>query len=214
MVVDAPFALQTGLTDEDPNVRRAAMRRIASHGDNLPKQLVEKSLAIALADPDDNIRHLALTAMAQIGAKEVALAHLSHSLKSNSEQIRAKAAEACMGLVDRSPQALIDLLEPLLDDNARDVRASVLAPLARAYVATNSPKQLEKMMADAEQHALRRHVITAAFIVLARTQAGRTAALSSLKTITSPAGKFAAELATNLIQHSADGVTFLKMLVP
>ena len=55
-----------------------------------------------------------------------------------------------------------------------------LGPLAEAYAATNSPAQLAEMLRDSEENAMKRLVAAGAFMVLGRTDAGRTSASAAL----------------------------------
>ena len=214
---DRTFALNIGLTDTDREVRRSTLLELANQRNKVPQQLAERFYALFLADIDPDIRYLALTTMASMGNKQSALSHIETALRSRSERERARAAESCIGLVDRDPRGLINLLEPHLHDPARDVRVATISPLARAYAATNSPKQLEKMLLQSETNALRRLVATAAFVVLSKSDVGRNAAIASL-TKTSEHGtdavRFTANLGKNLIEHHADGVGFLSQLTP
>ena len=81
----------------------------------------------------------------------------------------------------------------------------------------NSPDKLAALLRDAETDADRRLIATAAFVTLARTEAGKAAAESTLAAIAKngePMAARQAELALGLISAGADGIGFLQELVP
>ena len=60
-----------------------------------------------------------------------------------------------------------------------------------------------------------RLVAAAAFVTLAKTDAGRAASEAVLKKIDAPAmARFAAKLVAGLVANQADGIAFLQELVP
>jgi hypothetical protein len=130
--------------------------------------------------------------------------------------VRAQAAAAAIGLVDRDAGMTAQLLEPLLTDASHDVRVAMLPALAAAYAKTNTPEKLASLMADSETRAMRRLVAAAAFIVLARTDNGRAASETQLKKLSDgpPMARSTAKLVAGLIAGKADGMTFLQELVP
>jgi len=211
-------SITTALTDTDSSVRRAALTRLADEKGNLDAQALDKALALAIRDADASISGLALSTFARLVAGEKVLERLSRALGSRSERVRAQAAAACKGLVDRGdPKNAVLLLEPLLDDSSHDVRVALLPVIATAYAATNSPEQLGGMLRDAEKHSMRRLAATAAFLALARTEAGREAAPAALTSVEEkggPMARLSARLAKGLVAGSADGIEFLKVLVP
>src|SRR5206468_2570268 len=106
------------------------------------------------------------------------------------------------GLIDREPAAAVQLLEPLLDDPSHDVRVAMMPALAAAYAKTNDAKKLADLMTDSEDEAMRRLVVGAAFVTLAKTDAGRAASEAALKSIIDggpPMARFTARLVAGLI---------------
>jgi lipopolysaccharide biosynthesis regulator YciM len=93
----------------------------------------------------------------------------------------------------------------------------MLPALAAAYAKTNEPEKLAALLRGSETNAMRRLVIAAAFVTLAKTDAGRTAAESALGKVVKdgPAmARMMAKLVGGLIGGKADGMTFLQELVP
>ena len=211
-------SINSALSDIDPTVRRAALLRLAAEKDSLDQEAIGKALALATRDSDPGISDLAMTTMARLVDADTAKGRLRAALAARSEATRARAAGACMGLIDRGdPKSAVELLEPVLGDPSHDVRVAMLPVLAAAYAATNSPEQLAEMLRNSERDAMKRLVATAAFIALARGEAGREAAPSALATVVDkggPMAKMSATLATGLIAGSASGVDFLSVLVP
>ena len=73
------------------------------------------------------------------------------------------------------------------------------------------------MLRGSERDAMRRMTATAAFVVLARTDAGREAALAELSKLAggSPSQvQLYAEIGKGLIEASADGLAFLQIMAP
>ncbi|HET9987200.1 MAG TPA: hypothetical protein VFQ65_01740, partial [Kofleriaceae bacterium] len=106
-------------------------------------------------------------------------------------------------------------LEPLLDDPSHDVRVAMLPALAAAYAKTNTPEKVADLLTDSETHAMRRLVAGAAFVTLAKTDAGLAASQSVLKKISGPPmAALTAKLVAGLITNKADGMAFLQELVP
>jgi lipopolysaccharide biosynthesis regulator YciM len=122
-----------------------------------------------------------------------------------------------VGLVDRDAALSVQLLDPLIDDPSHDVRAAMLPALAAAYAKTNDPEKLAGILRDAETAAMRRLVVAAAFVVLARTDPGRAAAETVLGKVAKegpPMARAAARLVLGMIAGKADGMAFLQELVP
>jgi DNA-binding MarR family transcriptional regulator len=213
----AAAAVSAALADADPQVRRAALARLAEHPDKLEAAVVERALSLAVRDPDPELSQLALTTLARVGDKDAVAARLGHSLASRAERDRAQAAAAAVGLVDRYPELATKLLTPLIDDPSHDVRVALLPSLAAVYAKTNAPDQLGALLRAAETDADRRLIATAAFVTLARTDAGKAAAESTLGAIArtgEPMAQRQARLALGLIAANADGIGFLQQLVP
>jgi lipopolysaccharide biosynthesis regulator YciM len=172
---------------------------------------------LAVRDPNPELSQLALTTIARVGAKEAVAVRLTRLLGSRAERERAQAAAAAIGLVDRDAQLAVDLLEPLLEDPSHDVRVAMLPALGAAYAKTNEPEKLAAMLRNAETNAMRRLVIAAAFITLAKTEAGSAATESALGKVSKdgpPLARQIARLVAGLIAGKADGMTFLQELVP
>ena len=208
--------LNSALSDPSPALRRAAINRLERSDHGLGPEEVDRALGLAIRDRDETIRDQALKTLARLGELDQVKARLQTALRSRSERQRARAAAALTGLAERKPKDAIALLEPLLDDSSHDVRAAMLPSLAAAY-AIERPKDLAAMLRKSEKHATKRLVVTAAFLVLARTEGGKEAATAALDDI---AGKGphlvrdAASLGLGLIAAEADGVQFLASLVP
>ncbi len=210
--------LSAALADSDPQVRKAALERLAAQKDKLDAATLDRTLALAVRDPNPELSQLALTTIARVAAKpnDVA-ARLRRSLASRAERDRAQAAAAAIGLVDRDPALTVQLLEPLLDDPSHDVRVAMLPALAAAYAKTNEPEKLADILRDSETMAMRRIVAAAAFITLSRTDAGRTASEAALGKVVKDGNAMARDigkLTMGLIAVKADGMAFLQELVP
>jgi HEAT repeat protein len=144
-------------------------------------------------------------------------ARLGTAMTSRAERTRAQAAAAAIGLVERDAPLAVKLLTPLLDDPAHDVRVALLASLGAGYAAVNSPEQLAQLLGRAEGNAMRRLVVAAAFVMLARTDAGETAAKQALGKLAErgrPMVRRTARLTLGLIEADADGIALLEQLVP
>jgi hypothetical protein len=131
--------------------------------------------------------------------------------------VRAQAAAAAIGLVERDAAAGVQLLDPLIDDASHDVRAAMLPAIAAGYARTHDPDQLAAILGDSETRAMRRLVAAAAFVVLARGDKGRVAAepaLGKLVKDTAPMARQTARLVVGLVTNKADGMAFLQELVP
>jgi lipopolysaccharide biosynthesis regulator YciM len=166
-------------------------------------------------DPDPELSQLALTTIARVAPKEGVKLRLHRSLSSRVERERAQAAAAAIGLVDRDAAMTVELLEPLLEDPSHDVRVAMLPALAAAYAKTNTPERVADILTDSETNAMRRLVAAAAFVVLAKTDAGRAASEAVLKKLDGPPmAKSTAKLVAGLITNKADGMAFLQELVP
>ncbi len=221
------LAVNGALSDTSPVVRRAALSHLATGNANLQARAVDKSLTLALRDSDPAIAAVALTTLAQVGDAEAVTERLRTMLGERSERLRIQAARACIGLVDRAPDTVRTLLEPLLNDPAHDVRAAVLPALARAYAAMSSAEELAALLRQSETHAMRRLMVTAAFWMLA-TQAGQghgeasdpaqaqqaIATLDGIADSGMPLGRAYASLVRGLIDSNADGIAMLQRFVP
>ncbi len=213
----AAATLSAALADPDPQVRKAALDRLAAQKDKIDPTVRDRALSLAVRDPDPELSQAALTVIARVAPKEAVLARLHRSLASRAERERAQAAAAAIGLVDREPALSVELLEPLLDDPSHDVRAAMLPALAAAYAKTNDAKKLGVMLDDCETESMRRLVVAAAFVTLARTDEGRKAAEAELKHVVDdgrPMAAATAKIVTGLIAGKADGLAFLQELVP
>ncbi|MBP6628714.1 MAG: hypothetical protein KBG28_07910 [Kofleriaceae bacterium] len=213
----AASTLSSALTDSDATVRRAALERLAKHKDKLDAAALERALDLGVRDADPDLAQLALTSVARLAPKEVVLARLSQSLASRTERSRAQAAAAAIGLVEHDAALAVQLLEPLLVDPSHDVRVAMLPSLAAAYAKVIEPQQLARALRGAERNAMRRLCLTAAFLMLARTDAGKTAAEATLTKVAEggpPLARWSARLALGLIEGRADGITFMQQLVP
>jgi hypothetical protein len=199
-------------------VRKAALERLAAQKDKLEPAVLDRTLALAVRDPNPELSQLALTTIARVAPKEAVVARLHRSLESRAERLRGQAAAAAIGLVDRDAASSVRLLEPLLDDPSHDVRVAMLPALAIAYAKTNEPEKLADLLTDSEDNAMRRLVVAAAFITLARTDAGKAAANTTLDKLAkgdgSPMARQIAKLTLGLIAGKADGMAFLQELVP
>ena len=211
----ASATLSAALADADPQVRKAALERLAAQKDKVEPAVLDRALSLAVRDPDPELSQLALTTIARVAPKEAVVARLHRSLASRVERERAQAAAAAIGLVDRDAMLAAQLLEPLLDDPSHDVRVAMLPALAAAYAKTNTPEKVADILTGSETHAMRRLVAAAAFVTLARTDAGRAAAESIVKKIDGPPmAHHTAKIVGGLIANKADGIAFLQELVP
>src|SRR3569623_2155039 len=209
----AAATLSAALADADPSVRKAALEHLAK--DKVDPQVMDRALSLAVRDPDPALSQLALPTIARVAPKEDVVARLHRSLASRVERERAQAAAAAIGLVDRDATLSVQLLEPLLDDPSHAVRVAMLPALAAAYAKTNTPEKVADILTDSETHAMRRLVAAAAFVTLAKTDAGLAAAQSVLKKISGPPmAALTAKLVAGLITNKADGMAFLQELVP
>ncbi len=211
--------MNAALTDSDPEVRRAALGRIAEHAAAIDPEALATSLRLAVRDPDPAIARLALTTLVRLGATEEVVARLQADLDERSEGLRTQAAAAGIGLVERDAKAALALLEPLLDDPSHDVRSAMLPALAATYAATRGPAELVSMLRDSERNATRRLAVTAAFVVLGRSAEKREEALKALTGVgkdedAPPMARMCARLGGGLIESGADGLAFLTLLVP
>ncbi|HEY4176056.1 MAG TPA: HEAT repeat domain-containing protein [Kofleriaceae bacterium] len=214
----AKETLSAALADADPQVRKAALERLAAQKDKLEPAVIERTLALAVRDPNPELSQLALTTVARVAPKDAVAARLTRSLGSRAERERAQAAAAAIGLVDRDAALTAQLLEPLLDDPSHDVRVAMLPALAAAYAKINEPEKLAGILRDSETNAMRRIVVAAAFITLARTDAGKAATEAALGKLVKddqpPLARHTAKLVGGLIGSKADGMSFLQELIP
>ncbi len=213
----ASATLSAALADPDPQVRKAALERLAAQKDKLEPGVLDRALALAVRDPDPELSQLALTTIARVAAKDAVVARLRRSLGSRAERERVQAAAAAIGLVDREVTLAMQLLEPLLDDPSHDVRVAMLPALAAAYAKTNTPEKLGDLLANSEDNAMRRLTVAAAFVTLARTDVGRPASEAVLVKIAKsgpPMALATAKLVVGLLAGKADGMAFLQELVP
>jgi HEAT repeat protein len=210
-------ALNSALADVDPQVRRAALEKLATSSDALEPAALEKALALAVRDTDPDISQLALTTLARVAPKDSVASRLGHALASRVERERAQAAAATIGLVERDAALAAQLLEPLLEDASHDVRVAMLPSLAAAWAKVNAPEKLAAVLRGSEKNGMRRLVAIAAFITLARTDAGKAAAAAALAKVAASGETMVrshAKLAIGLIEAQADGLAFLQELVP
>jgi len=212
----AAATLSAALADFDPSVRKAALERLAAQKDKLDPAVLERTLALAVRDPDPELAQLALTTIARVAARDAVIARLHRALGSRAERERAQAAAAAIGLVERDPAAGVQLLDPLIDDASHDVRAAMLPALAAGYARTRDADQLAAILGDSETRAMRRLVAAAAFVVVARGDKARAAepALGKLARDGAPMARQTARLVLGLVTHKADGMAFLQELVP
>lgn len=215
--VHASATVASALADADPQVRRAVLARLGGSHDKLDAAELDRALALAVRDPDPELRQLALTTVARVAPKEAVAARLGHALVSRAERERAQAAAATIGLVERDAPLAVKLLTPLLDDPSHDVRVALVPSLGAAYAAVNSPDQLAQLLRRSEGRAMQRLAAAAAFVMLARTEGGRTAATDALTKVAARGPILArrtAELSLGLIKANADGIAFFALLVP
>lgn len=213
----ASATLSAALADFDPTVRKAALERLAAQKDKLEPAVLDRTLALAVRDPNPELSQLALTTIARVAPKDAVVARLHRALGSRAERERAQAAAAAVGLVDRDAALSVQLLDPLIDDPSHDVRAAMLPALAAAYAKTNDPQKLGGILRDSETHAMRRLVAATAFVVLARTDSGKAASEQVVGQIAKdgpPMARQTAKLVLGLITNKADGLAFLQELVP
>ena len=213
----AAATLSAALADFDPGVRKAALERLAAQKDKLDPAMLERTLALAVRDPDPELAQLALTTIARVAAKDAVIARLRRALGSRAERERAQAAAAAIGLVERDAAAGVQLLDPLIDDASHDVRSAMLPAIAAGYARTHDADQLAAIVGDSETRAMRRLVAAAAFVVLARGDKGRAAAEPALGKLIkdgAPMARQTARLVIGLATHKADGMAFLQELVP
>jgi len=213
----AAATVASALADADPQVRRAVLDRLGGGQDKLEAADLDRALALAVRDPDPELRQLALTTLARVAPKDAVAARLGRALVARAERERAQAAAAAIGLVERDAPLAVKLLTPLLDDPSHDVRVALVASLGAAYAAVNSPEQLANLLIRAEGHAMRRLAAAAAFVMLARTEAGRAAATVALGKVAERGPVMArrtAKLSLGLIKANADGIAFFTQLVP
>ncbi|RMH39093.1 MAG: NACHT domain-containing protein [Deltaproteobacteria bacterium] len=206
---DAAGAIHAALGDPEASVRRAALAAIAAGSDALGQDAVDDALALATRDPDPTIAALALETLARVGPIDAVRTRLARDLAAPSEAVRARAAAASEGLVARDPQAVVALLEPALDDPARDVRAAALSPLAMAYAASQSVDALASRLVAGEAHATRRLVAAAALFLANGDDGASRAALDKVAAEGPPLARRTAGLVLGLIDGRADGVAFL-----
>jgi hypothetical protein len=213
----AAATLSAALADFDPTVRKAALERLAAQKNKLEPAVLDRTLALAVRDPNPELSQLALTTIARVAPKDAVVARLHRALGSRAERERAQAAAAAIGLVDRDATLSVQLLEPLIDDPSHDVRAAMLPALSAAYAKTNDPDKLAGILRGSETNAMRRLVSASAFVVLARTDTGRAASetvLGKLAKDGPPMAQQTARLVLGLITNKADGMAFLQELVP
>ncbi len=213
----AAETLSAALADFDPQVRKAALERLAAQKDKLEPAVIQRTLALAVRDPNPELSQLALTTVSRVAAKDAVVARLRRSLGSRAERDRAQAAAAAVGLVDRDAALAAQLLEPLLSDPSHDVRVAMLPALGAAYAKTNQAEKLASLLEDAETNAMTRLVVAAAFVTLAKSDAGRAATESTLGKVAKegpPLARATAKLVIGLIAGRADGLAFLQELVP
>lgn len=210
--------LLVALADNDPVVRKAALERVAAQKDKLDPKTLDRALALAVRDPNPELSQLALTTIARVSTKQEDVAsRLRRTLASRAERDRVQGAAAAIGLVEKHPKLTAELLDPLLEDPSHDVRVAMLPALGAAYAKLNDAEKLAEMMRDSETNSMRRIVVAAAFVTLAKTDNGRKAAdatLGKLATDGPPMARSIAKTTAGLIAGRADGMAFLQELVP
>ncbi|MGE0547910.1 MAG: HEAT repeat domain-containing protein [Kofleriaceae bacterium] len=209
--------LSAALADVDPQVRKSALERLAAQKDKLEPAVLDRTLALAVRDPNPELSQLALTTVARVSPKDAVVARLRRSLGSRAERDRAQAAAAAVGLVEQDATLAVQLLDPLLVDPSHDVRVAMLPALGEAYSKTNAADKLADLLEGSETHTMRRLVVAAAFIKLAKTDAGRAATESALGKVDKsgpPLASAMAKLVLGLISSKAEGMAFLQELVP
>lgn len=214
---DVSAILNASLTDPDPAVRGAALERLSLGKHGMPVSDVEKALSLAIRDADPGISNLAMMASAQVGDPAQVVSRLQAALQERSETLRVKAAAAALGLVAQTPAKAIEVLEPLLEDPSHDVRVAMLEPLAAAYAGSMQPEALGKMLMNAERNPSRRLVAISAFLIMTTSKESGEAARAELKSVATKGPAFAKEgaaLALGLLKSDADGIRFMKLLVP
>ncbi|HLL24526.1 MAG TPA: hypothetical protein VK427_20485, partial [Kofleriaceae bacterium] len=75
----ASETLSAALADSDPSVRKAALERLAAQKDKLEPAVLNRTLALAVRDPNAELSQLALTTIARVAAKEEVVARLKRS---------------------------------------------------------------------------------------------------------------------------------------
>jgi hypothetical protein len=206
-------AVNAALGDANPNVRRAALELLAGGDSGLGSAAISSALALATRDRDPNIADFAMETYARVGDAEEVQARLVRDLASPSERTRARAAAACTGLADRDAKAAVTLLEPILNDPARDVRVAMLPALAAAYAQTKKPEDIASLLKDSERHATRRLVAAAALVILDGGNGASRQTLEAVKKTGPPLARYTANIALGLIDGNTDGVRFLAELV-
>ncbi len=213
-------AMNAALTDSDPNVRRAALLRLAEHADKIERDTMDKALRLSLRDRDPAIARTALTTLVHLGTLEDVKGRLQQLLSERSEAERVDAAVAAIGLVERDPKVALEVLEPVLGDPSHDVRRAALPALAATYAATYASggvAELAERLRASERHAMRRLVATAAFVHHAErarddAQAGLEAVIAAEDT--PPLARLYARIGRGLIERDVAGLDFLAQLVP
>lgn len=120
--------LAAELWSDVPSVRRAAVRELAAPGRTAPG--ITPGIARLLCNRLDvetspSVRSVIVTSLISIGTPEVA-ARLTDHLHSDDAQLRNAAIEA----LQEMPDAVVPLLERLLDDEDSDVRIFAVNILA------------------------------------------------------------------------------------
>ena len=211
---DLRLAVERGLDDIDPRVRRAAVRALAEAGDRVARADAVELLETALGDADVAAEALALYARLEYPTR--AIARVETALYAPSERDRAMGARAAAVLVLRDVTGSRRLLEGALSDPARDVRSAAIEALAEVEAQLRSPADLARALSGAEQDAARR-LVTARALLLAAA-AGRRGeveqALAPVAKAGPPMARLTAEIALALLRHDADGPAFLAALVP
>jgi len=209
--------LSAALADFDPTVRKAALERLTTRKDKLDPAVLDRTLALAVRDPNPELSQLAMTTIARVAPKDAVVARLHRALGSRIERERAQAAAAAIGLVERDAALAIQLLDPLIDDASHDVRVALLPSLAAAHAKISAPDKLVASLGDAETQAMRRLVAAAALVISARIDANRKACESALTALAkdgAPMARQTARLVLGLVTNKADGMAFLQELIP
>jgi HEAT repeat protein len=80
----AAATLSAALADLDPAVRKAALERLAAQKNKLEPAVLDRTLALAVRDPNPELSQLALTTIARVAAKDAVVARLHRALGSRT----------------------------------------------------------------------------------------------------------------------------------
>src|SRR4029079_9672928 len=68
--------LAAALADSDPTVRKAALQRLAAQKDKLEPAVLDRTLALAVRDPNPELSQLALTTIARVAGNDALVSTL------------------------------------------------------------------------------------------------------------------------------------------